>query len=104
MNWKIAMLEVAQLGAFVFALWIPFRLGRAAIRKPWPMLAGWFALVACGCLFIAITWAGAKAHDHELANAVMEGPGLLLLILLGWLPASFLGASGEKLRKKQVLK
>jgi hypothetical protein len=104
MNWKIAMLEVAQLGAFAFALWIPFRMGRAGIRKPWPMLAGWIALMSCVCLFISITSAGAKAHDHELANSVMEGPGLLILILFGWLPASFLGAYGEKLRRKRVSK
>jgi hypothetical protein len=48
MNWKIAMLKIAQLGAFAFAVWIPFRMGRAGIRNPWPMIAGWFALVACG--------------------------------------------------------
>jgi hypothetical protein len=29
MNWKIAMLEIAELGLFLLALWIPFRMGRA---------------------------------------------------------------------------
>jgi indole-3-glycerol phosphate synthase len=96
MNWRITMLEIAQIGAFVLALWIPFRMGRAGIRNPWPMLAGWFALVACGFLFVSITMFGAKAQDHELANSVMEGPGLLI----GGVIASGAASIGRKGKTK----
>jgi len=98
MSLEIAMLEIAQVGAFAFALWIPFRMGRTGVKNPWPMLAGWVALVACGSLFVSITLYGAKARDHEIANAVMEGPGLLVLILFGWIFAPAAASIGRKVK------
>jgi O-antigen ligase len=72
-NWKIDAIEIGELGLLILALWIPFRMGRAGIRNPWPMLAGWFALALAGFAFLSISEFAIRAQDSELVNSVIEG-------------------------------
>jgi indole-3-glycerol phosphate synthase len=94
-NWKIDAIEISELGLFVVALWIPFRMGRAGIRNPWPMLAGWLALVLSGFVFLYISDLAIEAKDSELFNSVPEGPLALFLCLFGWAFASGAASLGR---------
>ncbi len=96
MNWKIVMAEISELGALFVALWIPFRMGRAGISNPWPMVAGWLALTICGVAFMWVWEAAINANDSELANSVFEGTHVLLLFLFGSVLASGAAAMGRK--------
>jgi len=92
------MLEIAELGLFIFALWIPFRMGRAGIRYLWCILTGWFALAG-----IMITLAvlplifgnRGGALDSELANAMPDGQAALPYLLFGWAIAWGVAALGR---------
>jgi hypothetical protein len=70
MNWKISMLEFAELGLFVFALWIPFRMGRAGIRDLWSILVGWFLLLSWALTLGVLSIKVSKLVDSDSANAL----------------------------------
>ena len=104
MNWEIAMLEVAELGLLVFALWIPFRLGYAGIRILWAILAGWFALFALTTTLAVLSLVGVNGVDSDLVNAMPEGPHALFCLVFGWAPALGLAVLGKEFRYKFMAK
>ena len=87
MNWEITLLEAAETGLFVFALWIPFRMGRAGLRSLWCILAGWFALAGLmvGLAFLSLR--GNNDVDSDLVNAMPDGQIALPFLLFGWVYA-----------------
>lgn len=92
----MALVGSTQLGLFGLALWIPFRMARAGIRNPWPMLVGWLALSAFGLFFASLSMDAIKAGDSELVNSLIEGPHVLLLLLFGWALAAGATSIGRK--------
>jgi indole-3-glycerol phosphate synthase len=101
MNWKITMLEFAELGLFVFALWVPFRMGRAGIRYFWSILVGWFALAGLMITFamLPLFFRGSYGIDSDLTNAMPDGQAALPYLLFGWAiawGAAALGRNGFK--------
>jgi indole-3-glycerol phosphate synthase len=101
MNWRIASLEVGELGLLVVALWVPFRMGRAGIRNLWAVLAGWFVLAGLMLCLVSISMLGVNGVDTDLVHALPEGPHAMLALLFGWVPAMAMAALG---RKKSVKK
>ena len=89
---------IVELGLVVLALLIPFLLGRIGIKSPWPMLAGWLAQTIWA-LFLTVILTGAARAGHQPPTFLYWL--LPILLLLGWLPASYLGAWGERRRKKR---
>src|SRR5271169_4874140 len=102
MNWKILMLEFAELGLFIFALWIPFRMGRAGIRYFWSILVGWFALAGLMITFamLPLIFRGSYGIDSDLANAMPDGQAALPYLLFGW--AIAWGATCFRPKKRQI--
>jgi hypothetical protein len=95
---SIIVFVILELGLFVLALLVSFLLGRIGIKSPWPMLAGWLAQTTWA-LFLTFNLTGAARAGHQ-------PPAFLywllpIFLLLGWLPASYLGAWGECQRKKR---
>ena len=103
MHWQIHTLQFAEVGLLVGACWIPFRMGRAGIRSPWPMLAGWLALFVWGLLCIFVVSVGYQGND-DLVTQVFDGQHVLMVWLLGWVYASWAGAAGINSRNKFVKK
>jgi hypothetical protein len=101
MNWKIEIV-IAELCLLAMAFLVPFLLGRIGIKSPWPMLAGWLALTTWVFIFGFILSINAARHEnYEMVRLLPEGPPCLLIVIFGWLPASYLGAWGERQRKKR---
>jgi indole-3-glycerol phosphate synthase len=104
MNWKITLLEFAELGLLVFVLWIPFRLSCAGIRILWAILAGWFALFALTTALAVLSLVGVNGVDSDLVNAMPEGRHALFCIVFGWAPALGLALLGRGFRNKFMAK
>ncbi|MGA2854963.1 MAG: hypothetical protein ABSE90_12635 [Verrucomicrobiota bacterium] len=97
------MLEFAELGLFIFALWIPFRMGRAGIRNLWCILTGWFVLAGLMmtlAILPLIVGNRGGALDSELANAMPDGQAALPYLLFGWVLAWASTAFGKSRRRK----
>jgi len=76
-------------------------MGRANIRNPWPMLAGWLALFGWGAVCIGVVTAGYQAKDGLVDN-VFDGQIVLPFIVFGWAFASGAASIGRKSNLKFV--
>jgi len=98
MNWRIAMLEFAELGLFALALWVPYRMGRAGIRDLWSILVGWFVLAGLMVSFAVLSLMGNGSVDSELLNAMPDGQTAFPFLLFGW---AFAWGSGSLWQERQ---
>ena len=99
MDWRIHLLLFGELGLFVFTLWLPWRMARAGIRNPWPMLAGWLVLTGLTFALVALSMlgvAGDRGADETLLNAMPEGPDILAALFFGWVYVSLAAYAGRK--------
>jgi len=101
MNWKITMLEIASDGLFFFALWIPFRMGLAGIRRLWCILTGWAALAGLmmALAFLPFAFSSGQVLDSDLANDLPDGQNALPFLLFGWGYAWAAAVIGRAIKK-----
>ena len=101
MNWKMEFI-FEELGLVFVVLLIPFVLGRLGIKSPWPMLMGWFAAMSLAFFLDMERGALLRAGHLEAAGLIPDFFLLATFGLLAWLPASYLGAWGERQRKRRI--
>jgi indole-3-glycerol phosphate synthase len=97
MNWKITMLEIAELGLAIVVLWIPFRMGRAGIRDIWCILVGWPILVIWAMTLGYLSMKVGSLVDS--ANVLPDGQIGAPLLFFGWAlawAAASVGRNGIK--------
>ena len=100
MNWKLES-AVEELGLFIAVLSIPFILGCLGAKSPWPMLVGWLAWLPLAIVFDVLRTSATRAGNLEMARLIPDFSILFTGCLLGWLPASYLGVWGERIRKRR---
>jgi len=100
MNWKLEF-AIEELGLFIAVLLIPFFLGRLGAKSPWPMLVGWLAWLPLAVVLEMLRTSAMRAGNLEMARLIPDFSILFTYFLLGWLPASYLGAWGERRRKRR---
>jgi hypothetical protein len=104
MNWKIAMLEFAELGALLLVLWIPLRMGRAGIRNLWCTLTGWFVLavitLALEIVILPLSSMGNNGVDSDLTRALPNKLIVIAILFFGWIPAWTATTVGKNRQRK----
>lgn len=86
---------------FIFALWIPFRMGRAGIKFFWSILAGWLVstVLITMLAMLPLIFRGSYGVDSDLANAMPDGQHVLFFLVFGWAFPLAATAIGGKCKK-----